>query len=1045
MKKALSFKNLWDGLPRGARSRVGRALAVLPPEMRLGRGFRKALRLARQAQWWPAGRAREYQLRQLRQICGLAYSRSRFWREHFGRAGFHPSDLRAVEDIRALPTIDKDVLQANLPNMMVRSANTPGVEYVATGGTGGAPLHFYIGGDRSSVEYAYLVANWERAGYRLGEPLAEFRGRPVEPDRTGLRHEYDPLLCRHYYSNFHMSDEHIRRYLEHLVTLGPCFLLVYPSSAAALAQAIRWNDLPVPRNILGILAGSENVYEEQRAMVEDLFGCRYFSWYGHSEKLIMAAECEASTDYHVWPTYGYCELVDAKGAPIDKPGVRGEMVGTGFINRVVPFIRYRTGDYATYVGERCSACGREHLMLRRIRGHRTQEVLIAKDGSQVSWTALNMHDDTFAGVRRFQFRQEECGRATLLIAPSRQMDQRAIARIRRHLNLKLEGRIQVEVRTSDELEMTTSGKAVYVDQRIGTAAQRSPSVPQRPQSHLSIAFEVVRRGTAIKGLPNPPNMPNTRIIEPITVYVAKGISPSSPLAYPHPIRKLLAFLCQERFVWTWRKAWSFWERLRIDKQQALVVVVGTCRDTGAYCACYGSQFSPYLDRMLFRKELIFQCADEVEANVAAEQIMSSLAGRPELAATIADFSSYSQEPAPMIPRLGSRAQAETRTKERGRSPGTIAHSVPRIGNSADHRLFVVGAGAYTTVFVLPLIKGHRRDTVVDYNPLRAGMVGRRFGFDVVETDYRRVLDRAASHSRITVVIANYHSQHAATAIEFLEANPRARVMIEKPAVIGYDQFERLRPYIADEAYFVEVGFNRRHAMMVRRAKEFLAGRNEPLTLTCIVREDNMEPSHWYFWGTEGTRIYGNLCHWLDLGVYLVGSRPVELTALAAGDFEASSIVSVRFEDGSLLNLVSGVRGDGLRGVQEHIDLRVGNLTVQIHDFRKMTVLLDGRTWTCRSRTRDKGHAAMYRRLSRAARDSLLPQYTLSDFVRTCVLTEEVLRMLRRKQRHRYLDLSAMARWEGKALPSAPQALGSSARPGSAVAGKANRDWLGCAG
>ncbi len=295
---------------------------------------------------------------------------------------------------------------------------------------------------------------------------AVLRGRRVQPDRNGLHHEYDPLLRHHYYSSFHMSDESMGRYLDHMATLGPCFLHVYPSSVAALARLCRRSGSRPPDSIRGIIAESEIVYPEQRKMVEEVFRCRYLSCYGHSEKLVLAAGCEHSNDYHVWPTYGYFELLDEAGKPVRTPGQRGEIVGTGFINTVMPFIRYRTGDWATYVGERCEACGREHTIIRDIQGHRTQEVLIALDGSEISWTALNMHDDTFVRVRQFQFLQETPGHAFLRIVPAPGFGEEDVSRIHRNLGRKLEGQLAFRLELVDAIAVSARGKAIYVDQRI---------------------------------------------------------------------------------------------------------------------------------------------------------------------------------------------------------------------------------------------------------------------------------------------------------------------------------------------------------------------------------------------------------------------------------------------------------------------------------------------------------------------------------------------------------------------------------------------------
>jgi phenylacetate-CoA ligase len=296
--------------------------------------------------------------------------------------------------------------------------------------------------------------------------MAVLRGQTVRADRNGLRHEYDPVLRHHYYSSFHMSDENMARYLEHISTIGPCFLHVYPSTISALARFVTRSGIHAPKNIKGVIAESEIVYPQQRQMVEEVFGCRLFSCYGQSEKVVLAAGCEKSDDYHVWPTYGCFELLDEDGNAVTTPGQRGEIVGTSFINTVMPFIRYRTGDWATYVGDRCDACGREHPIIRDIRGHRTQEVLIAGDGSEIPWAALNMHDDTFINVRQFQFMQETPGRAILRIVPAGGFTEEDAKRIHRNLGPKLDGRITFRIERVDVIGLSARGKAIYVDQRI---------------------------------------------------------------------------------------------------------------------------------------------------------------------------------------------------------------------------------------------------------------------------------------------------------------------------------------------------------------------------------------------------------------------------------------------------------------------------------------------------------------------------------------------------------------------------------------------------
>jgi phenylacetate-CoA ligase len=466
MKRAFSRKNLWENMPLSIRSGLGFLLRPAPPGLVLGKRFRTCLRFARETEKWSADRARAYQLRELRRVCSLAYEASDYYRRTLGKVGFEPGDLNSTDVLTALPLIDKQTVGEHLREMCVVPPYGQGVDCISTGGSSGRPLKFYIGSERSAVEYAYLVAGWERAGYRTQIPQAVLRGEVVKPDRTGLRHHYDAILRRHYYSNFHMTDENMRRYLEHMAGIGPCYLHVYPSSIYTLACFMKRAGTKMPENIRGLLVGSEIVYPQQREVVSDVFPVPYFSWYGHSEKLVLAAECEHSPHYHVWPTYGYFELLDEEDRPVTTPGQRGEIVGTGFINRVVPFIRYRTGDYATYGGDKCDACGREQTIITDVRGHRTQEHLVAEDGSLIGWTALNMHDDTFDRVRQFQFVQIEPGRATLNVVPAEGFGQRDMEAIRRNLGRKLDERLAFDIELCESIRLTPGGKSIYVDQRI---------------------------------------------------------------------------------------------------------------------------------------------------------------------------------------------------------------------------------------------------------------------------------------------------------------------------------------------------------------------------------------------------------------------------------------------------------------------------------------------------------------------------------------------------------------------------------------------------
>lgn len=464
MKRAISRKNLWDRAPAPVKAVVGRALKLVPLPYLFGRGYREWYAFLQVAERWDAERARQYQFEQLQRILTIAYHKSVFYREQFRSVGFEPGDFKDLSDMERLPTIDKETVRANADRMLTAPMTRTSVDYVSTSGSAGVPLGFYMDSARSSVEFAHLSYSWGRIGYRLGDVMGVLRGQVVPLNRRGVHHLYDPLLRYHYFSSFHLMPEQMGRYVETLHRVQPRFMHSYLSSLFLLCRFMSHSGLKFPGTVRGALLGSEPIYPGQRTFIEREFGLRLFSWYGHSEKLVLAAECEQSPHYHVWPTYGYCEVLTTEQRPAGI-GLRGEIVGTSFMNEVMPFIRYRTDDFAMLEGLSCSACGRQQMLLSNVQGHRAQEFLVTnRENVVIAWTALNMHDDTFDGIMRLQFRQKKAGVAELYLVPMPGRPMYNLDRIRRHLDAKVGDMIDVKLVLCDDIPPSKSGKKRMVIQ-----------------------------------------------------------------------------------------------------------------------------------------------------------------------------------------------------------------------------------------------------------------------------------------------------------------------------------------------------------------------------------------------------------------------------------------------------------------------------------------------------------------------------------------------------------------------------------------------------
>jgi predicted dehydrogenase len=313
---------------------------------------------------------------------------------------------------------------------------------------------------------------------------------------------------------------------------------------------------------------------------------------------------------------------------------------------------------------------------------------------------------------------------------------------------------------------------------------------------------------------------------------------------------------------------------------------------------------------------------------------------------------------------------------------------------------VVGGGNYTRVHAARFLRrcGVHLKWLVEIEPALAMSVGRAYGFESITTN----LGEAARDAEAGIaVVAGYHSTHADYAILLLESGKK--VLIEKPPVSSHQQLARLTPILAARPKCWAVGFNRRYAAGVDLLREELREQGHPVTVTCVIHEIRLPDSHWYFWPSQGGRVLGNLCHWIDLGGLLVGeASPVEIFVTPnqgsasrnpTGRYDEDVSVSVRYSDESLVNIVSSSRGDEMLGMHEWIQVRSGDLLATIDDFRATTISRRGRTIFANAGPRSRGHRAMYREIVANFLRDEEQRFSLRQLVLTSRLMLEVEEML----------------------------------------------------
>jgi len=442
-------------------------------------------------------------------------------------------------------------------------------------------------------------------------------------------------------------------------------------------------------------------------------------------------------------------------------------------------------------------------------------------------------------------------------------------------------------------------------------------------------------------------------------------------SFPSALRKIIFFFLHEGPKLTLNKIYAYKLFQKIAAERRIVFAYGQLKGCNQFAVALGPQACPYAEYLSFPKELTLVVNRDEQIDELYHKILAYLKENRDKAEALLNYSRYSGKRIQLslqdiFNRSGEKtleiAQEdmllETVVFDNHSSEKKRAKTKKR-NNKYD--LFIAGAGSYPFSYILPFLRKVNLHTVIDINPITASIVGEKYGFLYTDTSCERALTRLNESEHPVLIVSTYHSTHLPIIEKALSVNPKTKIFVEKPPVTNYDQLKKLVSLRSNPDHFIEIGYNRRYSPFIKKAKEVLSQCREPYLITCIIKEKKLPISHWYYWPSQGTRITGNLCHWIDLGIFFIQKRPVSMVAISASDKSCADDVScgIKFEDGSLLTLIASERGNPLRGVQEYIDIRCGDITITINDFLVMNVQINGRKKTYRRILRDKGHIRMY--------------------------------------------------------------------------------------
>ncbi len=361
-------------------------------------------------------------------------------------------------DFSSLPILSKEELRSNYKQLVTPNADKR-MDLAKTSGSTGVPIKFY----RDRVLFGYTLASIYRAhrwyGIDIGSKECMLWGVPIGLKNRFIVKTKDFLLNRFREKEFNLNTNTLIHIYDKILRERPDYLFGYTSMIYEFALFIQ--DTARDGKALKlkiVICTAEMIYDHQRAMIEEVLGCKVVSEYGAAETGIISYECPKG-EHHISDDCVYIEIVDDDFRPLPI-GETGKVIVTVLHSFSSPIIRYEIGDYASLSGEDCT-CGIHLSLLKNIIG-RTSDIIFTPNGksyhSIILYYILKEYTDKWGGVNQFKVYQKKIDQLELHIVKGNEYDKNGELWLKKKIQEKFSTDMQVIFVYPDKIEREPSGK-----------------------------------------------------------------------------------------------------------------------------------------------------------------------------------------------------------------------------------------------------------------------------------------------------------------------------------------------------------------------------------------------------------------------------------------------------------------------------------------------------------------------------------------------------------------------------------------------------------
>ncbi len=354
-------------------------------------------------------------------------------------SGLHETDY--------FPVVNKTVLIENQVACSAKEGFQTPTHTTSTSGSTGTPFSVVQDYKKRNRTIADLKVFGELCDYPSHERMVFFRVINAKLHRTPEQEDRENI---YYIDSSDLGDTRLEEMKQALLEKKPRIVFSYSSTLIELAKYIKSTGIPKEGfTMKSVLTGGEGISDENRQLLENIFGCTVYRRYSDMELGILGQDGGNGSAYLLnWGSY-YFECLKTDADEPAEPGEAGRIVITDLFNYAFPMIRYDTGDLGVmeYPDD-------GFPILKEIYG-RVRDCVYTTNGRLISPAKISVMMWGAEGIKQWQFIQEEKERYVLKLNCEKIVDERIFVDKFKGL---LGANARIEIEYVDEIPVTSSNK-----------------------------------------------------------------------------------------------------------------------------------------------------------------------------------------------------------------------------------------------------------------------------------------------------------------------------------------------------------------------------------------------------------------------------------------------------------------------------------------------------------------------------------------------------------------------------------------------------------